>query len=87
VVDVRNTGEWQDDHIPGAVHRFAGDLVRGGELPINGAGQIAIACASGYRSTVAASLLQARGRRNVFNVTGGIDAWREAGLPTAKGRP
>jgi hydroxyacylglutathione hydrolase len=83
VLDVRGDDEWQRGHIPGAVHRFAGEIVQGAEIPVNGATEIAVACASGYRSTVAASLLQAR-RGGVINVAGGADAWLAAGLPLAR---
>jgi hydroxyacylglutathione hydrolase len=38
-------------------------------------------CESGSRSAIAASLLQARGRRDVANLAGGITAYRKAGLP------
>jgi hydroxyacylglutathione hydrolase len=37
-----------------------------------------------YRSTVAASVLARRGFGNVVNVTGGMQAWRKAGLPVAR---
>jgi len=38
-------------------------------------------CAGGYRSSIAASLLQARGFRDVSELAGGIAAWEAAGLP------
>jgi hydroxyacylglutathione hydrolase len=41
-------------------------------------------CWSGYRSSVAASLLLARGQRNLINVIGGMDAWNQAQLPTRR---
>lgn len=80
VVDVRADAEWDDGHIDGAVHHFAGDIVRGvGSLP---AGRpLAVICAGGYRSCVAASVLEQRGERGVINVLGGMDAWRAAGYP------
>jgi hydroxyacylglutathione hydrolase len=81
VLDVRTAEEWNGGRIPGAVHRFAGEIARGAEIPVNGASEIAVTCASGYRSTVAISLLEARGRRNLVNVAGGMDAWRAARLP------
>lgn len=46
---------------------------------------VAVTCGSGYRSSVAATLLLARaGRREVFNVLGGMIAWRNAGLPMTR---
>jgi len=43
-------------------------------------------CKSGYRSMIASSLLQRAGFRNVINVTGGYDAWVQAGLPGVSGK-
>lgn len=81
VVDARSLAEWQDGHIEGALHRFAGQIVTGTvDLPADGT--LAIICGSGYRSSVAASVLQQRGRQDVINVLGGMDGWRAAGLPT-----
>ncbi len=82
VLDVRSDEEWQGGHIPGAVHRFGGEIVQGAEAPIGDASQAAVICGSGYRSSVAASLLQARGHRNLINIIGGMDAWNQAQLPT-----
>jgi hydroxyacylglutathione hydrolase len=63
----------------------------GGDLPkrvddLRGLdGTIAIVCRGGYRSTAAASVLERAGIGNVVNVTGGMRAWTNAGLPTSKG--
>lgn len=84
VLDVRSDDEWAGGHIAGAAHRFAGEIVQGAEAPIDDAPQVAVVCGSGYRSSVASSLLQARGSHNVINVTGGMDAWDEAKLPTTQ---
>jgi hydroxyacylglutathione hydrolase len=79
VVDVRGDGEWAQGHLAGAVHLMGGELPqRHAELP---RGPVALVCGSGYRSTVAASWLQRAGHRDVFNVTGGMGAWKRAGLP------
>ena len=45
---------------------------------------MALICNSGYRSTVAASVLERAGRKDVLNVTGGMLAWEQAGLPVAR---
>ncbi|MBA3584289.1 MAG: rhodanese-like domain-containing protein, partial [Gemmatimonadetes bacterium] len=52
------------------------------EVPWNGSG-VAVVCGSGYRSTVAASVLERAGFRNVLNIAGGMTAWRRVGLPVA----
>jgi hydroxyacylglutathione hydrolase len=45
---------------------------------------VATICGSGYRSSVAASLLQQRGYRDVASVLGGMGAWRQAGFETVR---
>jgi len=42
---------------------------------------LAVHCKGGYRSMIAASLLQRAGFHNVMNLTGGFDAWQQANLP------
>lgn len=84
VLDVRNDEEWRDGHIPEALHRFAGEIAQGAAVPVEPTQEIAVTCAAGYRSTVAASLLQARGYERILNLTGGTNAWRAAGLPIVR---
>ena len=75
VVDVRGDGEWQSGHVPGALHVTAAELAtRVSELPEDGRA-LAVVCAGGYRSTIAASLLERAGRSDVLNVAGGMAAW------------
>jgi hydroxyacylglutathione hydrolase len=80
VVDVRSDAEFTGGHIDGALHIMGGDLPdRVDEL--RDRGTIAITCGSGYRSTVAASVLERAGFTNVINLTGGMTAWVRQGLP------
>ena len=51
------------------------------EVPHTGR-PVAVACGSGYRSSVAASLLATRTELDVVNVLGGMTAWTAAGYPT-----
>ncbi len=81
VLDVRSRDEWNRGHIAGAVTRFAGEIAKGAGIPVESAPDIAIICASGYRSTVSISLLESRGHHNLINVSGGMDAWQAARLP------
>ncbi len=83
LVDVRSDAEWNGGHVEGAVHVMGGFLQdRLDEVP-RGNGVVLI-CGSGYRSTVAASVLRRNGFQGVVNVTGGMQAWRRAGLPESK---
>lgn len=87
VLDVRTDEEWEGGHIQGARHIFGGWLPdRVDELPRDGV-KLAAICASGFRSTVAASVLERAGFSDVANVAGGMDAWRRAGLSLVRGSP
>lgn len=60
VLDVRRDTEWRESHIPGAVHIPLHELPkRLGEVP---EGEVWTHCATGYRASVAASILAAAGR-------------------------
>lgn len=82
VLDVRTDEEWESGHIKGARHIMGGEIDKNlSDIPGNNK-KLAVICDSGYRSTVAASILQQHGFDSVFNVTGGMGAWQEADLPT-----
>lgn len=81
IVDVRAKSEWEAGHIPGAVNMFGGDITDYLEELRSHQGAVAVACGGGYRSTVAASVLQRGGVKNVINLSGGMSAWNNAGLP------
>lgn len=85
VLDVRTDEEWEEGHIEGAVHVMGGFLEDNLDAIPAGDRTVAVVCDSDYRSTVAASVLQRHGFRNVVNVAGGMGAWRRAGLPTFAG--
>lgn len=82
LIDVRLEQEWETGHIEGAVHLFLGDLEkRIKELPPSKS--TALICGSGYRSSIAASLLKRNGFATVYNIAGGMTAWKKAGYPKA----
>lgn len=83
LLDVRDAAEWDEAAIAGSRNFSAGRIAQGGKPDLDG-GKVAVLCGGGFRSMVAASLLQAAGMDNVVNVEGGINAWREAGLPTGR---
>ena len=71
-------------HIPGAKHIFLPELAkRRGE--IDASRPVAVHCASGYRASLAASILQKEGFQNVANIPGSWQAWQKAGYPVEKG--
>ena len=81
VVDVRTDAEWGDGHIAGARHIPLNDLPGRIDL-VPADATVSVICGSGYRSSIATSLLLRAGREAIVNVVGGMDAWYAAGHPT-----
>ena len=79
-LDVRKDKEWQNGNIPGAKHIFLGDL-QDKISSLDKEQNFAVYCASGYRASIAASLLQRNGFRNVNSIPGSYLAWKAADLP------
>ena len=84
VVDVRSAAEHAGGHIAGSLNIPLPHLAdRRGESP---AGRpVVVHCEGGYRSAIAASLLQQLGRPDVHDLVGGFKGWLAAKLPAAKG--
>ena len=84
VLDVRSDAEWEEGHLPNAHHIPLGYLrERLGELAKST--PLVTQCLSGGRSAIAASILRAAGFDRVSNLTGGFQAWQDAGLAVAHG--
>jgi hydroxyacylglutathione hydrolase len=82
-LDVRKPDEWQEGHIPHAEHAFLGELQdKISELDRGRA--YATYCASGFRASIAASILKKNGFENVRNVPGSWKAWIAADYETEK---
>jgi rhodanese-related sulfurtransferase len=80
VVDVRESWEYAQGHVPGARLIPLGEFARqAGELDPKQ--PIAVICASGSRSQSAAALLGQKGFETVYNVMGGTLGWMQRGLP------
>lgn len=80
VLDVRREPEWDAGHIEQAIW-WPLDNFKVSPPELDQAVPLAVHCKGGYRSMIASSLLERAGFQNVFNVTGGIDAWQAAKLP------
>jgi hydroxyacylglutathione hydrolase len=80
LLDVRQDSEWEGGHVAQAHHIELGSLVAEAERLPRGQ-PIATICGGGFRSSTALSILERLGFRNLYNVKGGMDAWRKAGLP------
>lgn len=82
VLDVREPDEYQNGHVPGAVHIPLGQLPdRLDEVPD---GDLLVICQAGGRSRKAAQFLVGNGRP-ATNVAGGTGAWIESGRPIVTG--
>ncbi len=79
LIDVRETGEYEFDHVPGSLLLPLSFLDTGLFPPIQGL-KILILCQIGKRSAAAQKQLAKTGIENTFNIAGGLDAWCEAGL-------
>jgi hydroxyacylglutathione hydrolase len=86
IVDVRQLDEYARAHVPGSWHISGGTLPdRLDELPRDR--PIATICASGYRASVAASILRRAGFSDVSWVAEGLPAWEARGHPVEHGEP
>ena len=86
IVDVRSPREWKNGHVPGARHIFLPELRQQIEK-LDRAKPTAVYCASGYRASIATSILKQEGFNSLWNVPGSWEAWKKAGFPVegAKG--
>ena len=85
IVDVRDKDEWDEGHIPGAMHMSRGTMELDIEEKIPDPSAMVIChCGGGGRSALAAESLQKMGYKNVRSMAGGLKAWKAAGLPTTK---
>jgi rhodanese-related sulfurtransferase len=84
VVDVRSAAEHAGGHVAGSLNIPLPHLAdRRGEIP---AGRpVVVHCEGGYRSAIAASLLEQLGRPDVHDLVGGYKGWLAAKLPAAMG--
>jgi adenylyltransferase/sulfurtransferase len=82
LLDVREGDEWRQGHIPQAVGIPRGFLeLRVEEKVPDHKTPVILQCASGTRSLLAARSLRELGYENVYNLTGGFNAWKDRGLP------
>jgi phage shock protein E len=85
IADVRDKDEWDEGHIPGAIHMSRGTIELDIEEQVPDPNAMIIChCGGGGRSALAAESLQKMGYKNVRSMAGGFKAWKAAGLPTTK---
>ena len=76
LIDIRNAGELEAGQIPGSVHIPLAELSRRID-EIDATRPVVAYCAGGWRSSVGASLLRARGYLDVSDIHGGFAAWEQ----------
>jgi len=83
IVDVRETGEWSNGHLPGARHVPLAELRSHPKesLPRDG---VIFVCAAGVRSQTAARLAEQNGLTTLYSLRGGTQSWANAGLPLVR---
>ncbi|MFN3345982.1 MAG: MBL fold metallo-hydrolase [Chloroherpetonaceae bacterium] len=80
VIDVRKESEYEAEHVDGAYSKpllYINDWIK----DLNPKEHFYLHCAGGYRSMIAASILQARGYRNFSEIEGGFNAIAQTAIP------
>lgn len=79
LIDVREDHEWNEAHASGAIHLGKGIIERDIETTVPDKNtELILYCGGGYRSALATDALQRMGYTNVFSMSGGWKAWKEA---------
>lgn len=93
LLDVRESSEHEQGHLPGAhlvprgILEAAADLQYPKRDPVLSAARerpVVLYCASGGRSAMAALTLQMMGFKQVYSLAGGFMRWQESGLPVVR---
>jgi rhodanese-related sulfurtransferase len=86
LIDVREDKEWDAAHAANAIHLGKGIIERDIEqLVPDKSTELILYCGGGYRSALAADVLQTMGYTNVYSMAGGWKAWKEASAPIEEG--
>lgn len=83
IVDVRGESEYKDGHIEGAHNVFVGTLADNLDK-IDKSNEVVIHCQSGDRASIAQSILEKNGFKNVKNYSAGMKEWKEKGNEVVK---
>jgi len=87
LIDVREDNEWDVAHAAGAIHMGKGIIERDIEATYpNKATELILYCGGGFRSALAADVLQSMGYTNVSSMAGGWKAWKDSGGKIEEGK-
>lgn len=82
LIDVREDHEWQVGRAAGSTHLAKGIIERDIEATVpEKSTELILYCGGGFRSALAADVLQQMGYTNVFSLAGGWKAWKDSGAP------
>ena len=82
LIDTREDNEWQAGRATGSIHLGKGIIERDIEAQVpDKTTELILYCGGGFRSALAADVLQQMGYTNVFSLAGGWKAWKESGAP------
>jgi len=85
LIDVREDNEWEAAHAAGAEHLGKGIIERDIEAEVpDKTTELILYCGGGFRSALAADVLQQMAYTNVFSMAGGWKAWKDSGAPVTK---
>jgi len=80
LIDVREDNEWDAAHAAGAIHLGKGIIERDIEETVpDKSAELILYCGGGFRSALAADVLQNMGYTNVYSMAGGWKAWKDSG--------
>ena len=83
LIDVREDSEWEAGHAAGARHMGRGVIERDVVQTFpDKSTELVLYCGGGFRSALAADMLQKMGYSNVWSMDGGWKAWKDSGAPT-----
>lgn len=86
LVDTREESEWNAAHASGATHLGKGIIERDIEARVPDVNtKLVLYCGGGYRSALAADVLQKMGYRSVYSLAGGWRAWKLDDMPVERG--
>ncbi len=85
LVDTREDSEWDAGHAAGSIHLGKGIIERDieGTVPETSA-KLVLYCGGGFRSALAADVLQKMGYTDVYSLAGGWRAWNAAEMPVER---
>jgi hydroxyacylglutathione hydrolase len=83
LIDVRSESEYKEAHIKQARHFYLGTLKEQmHKISKDEDAEVYVICGGGFRSSLACSILKAGGYSYVYNVMGGMNAWKKLGFET-----